>query len=110
MDPAVKRTLGKLWLGGLLWWSLLLRLVRGGNSSSLCQSVFQRNLMCSLANGFYEVLLQPRLSFPKFGQVSLSVCRGKCHPSTPLPLPGEGKTLHSQQWIIINVGGNVVND
>lgn len=31
MEPAVKRTQEKLWLGGLLWWSLLLQLVYGGN-------------------------------------------------------------------------------
>lgn len=36
MDPAFKRTQEKLWLGGLLWWSLLLQLVYGGNNLCVC--------------------------------------------------------------------------
>lgn len=34
MDSVVKNTLKKLWLCGLLWWSLLLELASGGNNET----------------------------------------------------------------------------
>lgn len=67
MEPAVKRTQEKLWLGGLLWWSLLLQLVYGGNFFVL---VFPSNKPQVLHDTLLKKkFLQPPLSFLEFEQV-----------------------------------------
>lgn len=80
MDPAVKRTQEKLWLGGLLWWSLLLQLVYGGKNL-LCVRACAWVCVCLLNKShlFYD----DRYCEVSFPATTTSVYPGKCYRFTP---------------------------
>lgn len=116
MGTAVKRTQEKLWLGGLLWWSLLLQLVYGGNfflSFCLLSCLFISNKSHVLYDKRLFIYLkhknvfQPPLSFLSFDKCSQVFCLVK-HPTTTTTPCLERVKL--PMHISINEGSNVVSE
>lgn len=91
MDSVVKNTQKKLWLCGLLWWSLLLELASGGNSETLplfsqwkhtpseliSWCFVRRFLFCFVFTININVAIAVLVIFDEFIQV-IGVCWGNC--------------------------------